>query len=277
MSNERYPQDLIVTVEDFRVSGWRDAIENAGEHGYSSYWQSFSKSAGNAIENGSIATGKVLWLLADACSMMLKPESVNEPFQPLMIMQQRRSAMPEDFSESDITFFENIFTEIDDCRLKARITDILWFVQKPRKVEYALNAIDSYMQFPLDDLSLLRNGKAAWERAIRLSLLLNKGAADRLQNICDAIFSKFQASEFSDQFHALWLSELLEKAYLDEDMSTNVATKLEDFAKKANAVQDWNCAREYYEGAVRWRKRINAASDVHRLNVEIAETWVLEA
>ena len=277
MSNERYPRDLVITLDDFRISGWREAIEDAGEHGYSSYWQALSKFAGKAMESGAIAKGKVLWLLADACSMMLKSESVNEPFHPLMILQQRRSAMPEDFSKADLTFFDNILPEIDDNRLEARIADILWFVKSPRKVEYALQAIDSYMQFPLDDFSLLRNGKEAWERAIRLSRLLNKGAADRLQRIRDAIFSKFQAAELGGKFHALWLSELLEKAYLDEDRSMNVATKLEEFAKKAIAEKDWNCAREYYEGASRWCKRISAASDVHRLHVEIAETWVSEA
>ena len=110
MSTERYPQDLIVTVDDFRNSGWREAVNNASEHGYSSYWDSFSKAARNAMEAGENAKGKVLWLIADACSMMLTPSSLNEPFQPFMEIEGRRSAIPEDFSESDLAFFENIFS-----------------------------------------------------------------------------------------------------------------------------------------------------------------------
>jgi len=279
MSNERYPQDLVITVDDFRNSGWRKSIENAGEHGYSSYWDSFSKAARNAMENGAVATGKVLWLLADTCSMMLKPESLNETetFQPLMVIQGKRTAIPEDFSESDLSFFESILPEAEDYRLKARIADILWFVKNPRKVEYALNAIDSYMQFPLGAEDLLKDGKEAWQRAIRLALILKRGAGDRIQKIRDSIFSRFQTADFSDIFYALWLSDLLEIAHLEEERSSDVAAKLGTFAQNAKDAQNGHCAREYFEGAIRWYKRIGNDSAVYRLYVEIAETWVSEA
>lgn len=277
MSTERYPQDLIVTVDDFRNSGWREAVNNASEHGYSSYWDSFSKAARNAMEAGENAKGKVLWLIADACSMMLTPSSLNEPFQPFMEIEGRRSAIPEDFSESDLAFFENIFSEVDEYRLKARIADILWLAKQPRKVEYALSAIDLYIQFPLDDEVLLKDGKEAWQRAIRLALILKNGAGNRLQNIRDSIFSKFQAADFSDKFHAIWLSDLLEISYLEEERAKDVAAKLDTFAQNAKDCQDWHCVREYCEEAIRWYKRIQNESDVYRLYAEIAETWVSEA
>lgn len=42
---ERFPADLVLTVDDFRTAGWHEAIETANEHCYLSYWQSLSKSA----------------------------------------------------------------------------------------------------------------------------------------------------------------------------------------------------------------------------------------
>ena len=134
-----------------------------------------------------------------------------------------------------------------------------------------------YIQFPLDDEVLLKDGKEAWQRAIRLALILKNGAGNRLQNIRDSIFSKFQAADFSDKFHAIWLSDLLEISYLEEERAKDVAAKLDTFAQNAKDCQDWHCVREYCEEAIRWYKRIQNESDVYRLYAEIAETWVSEA
>ena len=48
-------------------------------------WQALSTAARGAIEQGRNEHGKVLWLLADACSMMLSPSSPNEPFKPFAV------------------------------------------------------------------------------------------------------------------------------------------------------------------------------------------------
>lgn len=277
MSTESYPEDLVVTKDDFLSSGWRDALAATNKHRYYDYWSAFSKAARDAMDNGATSAGKVLWLLADACSMALRPESRNETFQPFMVMHGKRSAIPEDYTEAALVLFEEILPEIDDYRLKARLADMLWLVKKPRKIEYALSAIDSYRHFPLDIKSLLSDGKNAWHRAIRLTLTLRGGAGERMSQIRDILFAKFRESIFSDGAHALWLAELLEKAYLDEDKFSEVASKLVTFAKTAADAQDWNCAREYYEGAIGWHAGIGNKSEVNRLCACIAETWVSEA
>ena len=86
MSEERYPADLVVTEQDFRDSGWKDVLSKTSREGYSSMWQAFSAAARQAIDERRPSHGKVLWLLADACSMMLAPKSVNETFKPFMVM-----------------------------------------------------------------------------------------------------------------------------------------------------------------------------------------------
>lgn len=45
-------QELIVTVDDFQNSGWREAVNTASEHGHFSYWDSFSKVARKAMGLG---------------------------------------------------------------------------------------------------------------------------------------------------------------------------------------------------------------------------------
>src|SRR5436305_564876 len=129
---ERYPEDTTASIDDFRRSNWKAAIESAEREGYPSMWRALSEAASTALTSGDAPQAKVLWLLADACSMMLKPASVNEPFQPIMVMEGRRTALPEDFKEPDIDFLVEISEEVDDPWLRARLADISWLLKKPR-------------------------------------------------------------------------------------------------------------------------------------------------
>lgn len=129
---ERYPENTQVGPEDFRRSGWKEILTSTTRDGYSDMWQVFSSAARQAIEGKKTAEGKVLWLLADACSMMLNPASVNEPFKPIMVMDGKRSVLPEDFQEVDVKLFSQIAEEIDDVWLRARLADLVWLLQRPR-------------------------------------------------------------------------------------------------------------------------------------------------
>ncbi len=74
-SEERYPGDLVVTAEDFANSGWQEALQGAKRPGYPSMWHVLAAAAQQAIVDGKVAEGKVLWLLADASSMMLNQKA----------------------------------------------------------------------------------------------------------------------------------------------------------------------------------------------------------
>lgn len=126
MNNHYYPDNLSITIKDFTDSGWKKILSQAPRQGYQSMYQTFSAAARAAIEKGNNEQGKALWLLADACSMTLKPSSQNEPFMPFFIMNERRSAIPEDLSEADIEFFAEVVDAIDDIWLQARLADLLW-------------------------------------------------------------------------------------------------------------------------------------------------------
>lgn len=138
-------------------------------------WHSLSGAAQAAVENGKLREGKTLWLLADACSMMLEPSSPNEPFKPLVIGRGKRSTLPEDFQASDIELFSQFSEEVDDIRLQARLAELVWLLGKPRSRKYALLAIDAYRRIPLDAETWMRDGRECWRRAISLSKMLKAG------------------------------------------------------------------------------------------------------
>lgn len=181
--NKCYPLDLVVSVEDFMNCGWKEVLANTSRKGYLEMWQAFSVSARSAMEEGRKEDGKVLWLLGDACSMMLVPASGNEPFKPMAVLQGRRSAVPDDLTDSDISFFSEIIDLIDDARLKARLADLCWLKQKPKSIDYALKAIDAYSAIPLDKEAWAHDGRECWERAISLAMMLRSGAGDRIQKL----------------------------------------------------------------------------------------------
>lgn len=89
-----FPQDAQVGIEDFRRSEWKTAIDSPERDGYYGMSQALPKAAGQALDEGKTAEGKVLWLLSDACSMQLRPDSINEPFKPSILMHYGRSALP---------------------------------------------------------------------------------------------------------------------------------------------------------------------------------------
>ncbi|HET7832246.1 MAG TPA: DUF4209 domain-containing protein [Gallionella sp.] len=274
---QRCPEQTAVTIDDFRRSGWKAAIESSDRAGYSSMWQSLSTAAQIAIEKGQLSEGKCLWLLADACSMMLNPSSPNEPFKPFMVMDGKRSSLPEDFQEPDIVLFSEFSEEADDIWIQARLADLVWLLIKPRSPKHALLAIDAYRKIPLDPATWIRGGKECWARAISLTKMLRAGAGERMKEIEAAIITAFDTAKQSDESLALWLANLLATNRLGHDRRVFIAEKLERMARDFDLAGDLHQAREYFEAASKWFQQSGNEAKVAEMTACVAEDWVKEA
>ena len=275
MSNERYQQDLAISLQDFLESGWEEAISQAFSTGYERMWQELHYAACIATDQGRMECGKVLHLLAEACSMMLSPSSNTEPFKPSFYFPDRRSAISDDFFDSDIAFFAEIVDAIDNHWLKARLSDLIWLRQ--RKPAFALEAIDAYRNLPLDEDTLGHGGQDCWSRAIGLAKNLRNQAGDRLQQMETSIIEAFSATKRDDVFLGLRLAELLKSNGLGKTYRLDVATKLESLAKEFDGVGDFFKAREYFQAASEWYKSIPDQGKAAEMTVGAAESWVKEA
>lgn len=276
---ERYPEDIAISADDFNRGELEDAIKKTKRDDYSSLWHVLSDAASKAIDEERVPEGKVLWLLADACSMMLKPNSINEPFEPLMAMADgRRSALPEDFSLDDIELFAGIVDEITDARLHARLSDILWLLKKPRDRAFALAAINSYCKIPLDHDSWLHDGRDCWERAIQLCKMLKKGAGDKLHEIEDMLVSALLGASVHDGMFVSQLAKMLDKYGLGNDKNTGIADKLETLANECKTGdRSWHQCREYFELASQCFSKSDSPEKAAEMMVQVAECWVEEA
>lgn len=276
MNIERFPNDLILTIDDIQHIDLSciEVIDN-----FHNFHSIFSKEARQAMEDGNHAKGKIFWLLADACSMALQPDNIHEPLVASIVLLGNRSAILDDFRESDISFFESILPYATDYRLKARLADILWLKQLPRNVSFALEAIDAYSSYPLSFEEMVES-KVIWHRAITLSLQLRKVAEDRLESLQTLLYSKFLEIEFdsSQKIFLHWLSELLMAAKTDREKGLLIALKLRKFAEFAKEQRDWHFARIYLNSAVEWYQYVrDHQSDIYQLHYEIGETFRNEA
>ena len=240
-------------------------------------WQAFSSAARKASEDNRPSHGKALWLLADACSMMLSPKSLNEPFKPYMVMEGRRSVIPDDLSESDIAFYAEVVDAIDDAWLKARVADLVWLKQRPRNVKFALAAIDAYRLIPLDRETWVRGGRECWERSISLARMLKSGAGTRLAQMETTILDTFNAATKESGFLALWLADLLEAHGLGRTHSTAIAQRLSELAVEFEGDGDLHRSREFFDAASRWFNRAGDEARSAEMTVAVAEGWVKEA
>ncbi len=240
-------------------------------------WHLLSDSARFAIEEGRNSEGKVLWLLANACSMMLNPDSVNEPFKPFMVINGKRTSLPEDFAQSDVDLFSLIAEEVDDAWLQARLADLVWLLKSPRSPKHALLAIDAYSRIPLDSETWLRGGKECWERSISLAQMLRAGAGERMKEIETAILAAFNIAQSEDEFFALWLTDLLEANHLAHGKGIEIAKKLETLARIFDVKDDLPRAREFFAASARWFRKAEDTAKATEMTVFVAEGWIKEA
>ncbi len=273
----RYPIELQISINDFVNCGWKDALEKTTRNGYSAMWQALSNAARIATETGRAEQGKVLWLLADACSMMLAPLSQNEPFKPFAVLRDKRSVIADDFHESDITFLKEIVDAADDNLLKARLADLIWLKGKPRDVAFAIKAIDAYRSIPLDAETWISDGKECWQRALALAQMLGNGAGVRLQEMEVSILNAFDDTAAVNGFFALWLADLLKANRLGRASLALVANKLELLAIGFNSDLELNKARSYFSAAANWFKLASDEDKSVAMTVQVAECWVKEA
>ncbi len=277
-----YQEDLILTSEDFAGCGWKEVLASSDREDYIFISQAFSKAAKQAISENRQVHSKVLSLLAAACSMKFSPKSFNEPFKPFTVLDGQRSIIPDVFSENDIAFFAEIIDEIDDpCQkahlLKARLADLVWILQSPRDVEFALAAIDSYRSIPLDTETWVRDGDKCWQRAISLARMLGSGAGERLAEIEASIIKAFKSVKREDGFLGFWLAELLKSNDLGRDHSSKIATRLESLAREFEGEDEFLKARKYFYASADWFKVSKDDEKATAMMVEVAENWVKEA
>ena len=274
MSDNHNQENLILTLEDFAECGWERVLADVDCKGYYSLYSAFSDAARRALDEGRETHSEVLKLLAAACSLVLLPDSSNEPFKPLFVLSNQRSLIPDDLTKADISFFAQLVDTIDDPLLKARIADLVWFLQKPRDVKFALASIDSYVLIPFDSNVTNHEVLNYWKRAICLARMLGTGAGDRIIKMERFIMETLLSATKSNTFLCLELAGLLRSNNLGKDHTLEIARKLETIGIELDGDGEFDRSRGYYSEAVEWFNINGDKAKAISITVTIAENLV---
>ncbi len=228
------------------------------------------------FRNGNLKASKVFYLLRNACSMALKPGSLNEPYEAGCIWSNGRSAILEDFTEQDLEFFESILDEITDCRLKSRIADILWILKSPKNIKFLEITVSEYSKISLEPKSLNQFKIDAFERAIRLSRL-SKITKNEYAKISNKILKCFNKAEPTDQYYCLRMSYLLDIVELNKKLQPSVAEKLENFADTFAKEEEFIAAIRYYQESQKWYKKLKNSRKIAEIALKIANILIEKA
>jgi hypothetical protein len=277
MVNERYPADTMIDVSDFDDADCRRILNESSGDWCTSFHGILSGAARKALDEGNPKQAKIYWLFSDACSMVLSPDRKNEPFKPFAVFPPRRSAIIDDFTEDEISFFSQVIPEVTDVRLKARLADLVWFRAPKKNFSNALVAIDLYRQVPLDPETWVRGGSQYWNRAVSLAAMLRSGAGNRLQEMERDIQQAFNSSKESDGYFALWLAEFMACYGFGKSNVENIAEKLESFARYFENNGELHRSRDYFDTSSQWYEFTGNKAKSFGMIICRAEAFVKEA
>lgn len=92
----------------------------------------------------SVSAARVFAMLSAALEMHFKPNNKSEPFGAMVIMENLRSAIPEDFRGTPVSVLAYAAENAINPVLKARLSDLCWLLERKRH-QLGRAAIASYV------------------------------------------------------------------------------------------------------------------------------------
>ena len=191
-SNFRPPDSVQPTLNDFQDCGWEAG--KSATAGYFDWWNFLASKATEANQAGALSKARMLWLLADACSLRLTPANTNEPLRATEVDEFRQPRGVASF-EPYAQLLSEIYPLTDEPLLKARLADVAWLARRPKRVVAdALQAIAAYRCVPLhEEHWFTHDGENCWRRGITLAAQLRGQGEAHWTEMGEALRSKVES------------------------------------------------------------------------------------
>lgn len=186
-----------------------------------------------------------LTLLAKICSPILNLESRNDPFQPLMTLENKRSFLPIDLTEEENLYLSSIVNEDIPPILKARIADILWTYSIPKNKKYSEIAIESYISMDVCNDFFQHDIYVFWERAVVLAKQTKNSSL--IEKIKSKLLHEIDRPSTNWDFHLLKIIEIFVKTDLAKELNQDFAKKLLEKQKKFDHKEQFHIIEQYLE------------------------------
>jgi hypothetical protein len=214
-------------------------------------------------------------LLHDIFSFLFKADRVAEPFGPIMVMNGKRSMVPDDLTKSQLDALDAKLNAVDDPEFQSRIGDVLWLRRRDAKA--ARTAVMAYVAsgVRLEDPEHWIASMERYERALRLArqvepkgelpimVLAHLEARALRYNGGDPLYFTHKALELLSEFRFGDFSKLVE-----------IAGRI---AVKSRANGDFRRARIHFDVQAKLLRLANDGEAAEAARVASAETFVEEA
>jgi len=262
-------------AQALRECRWREADRETSYHALSKRLRALSETA--HLE-GNDAEAAALKLLAALCDMRLDSVSGDGPFHPAIVMNGRRTLLPEDLSEVEVAGVAALSKEADvPPLLRARLADVAWLTARPREPEHARAAIDAYRASPLTSAHWFDGGREELFRAIQLCRELGRDCLERLAAI-EVVLLEFVLRGPTDSAGVLKATaNMLARSGMGRDQRLEIASRLQRMAGEVEQPGDWHSPRELHLEAANWFALAGKEEDAARERSRAADMWIREA
>lgn len=264
-----------VSKNDFIGSGWEKVIAECSERECRAYCLCFCKKAEEAKQSGDFKVQQIFILLGAITSLHLNLDSKTEPFKPMMVMHDCRTATIDDFNKTHLDFLNEIVREVTDAELQARIADILWL--RKRCYRIAQLAITAYLESAkhLQDPQHWPATVERIERALQLAdnLGQNNSLFTSVINHIEDVLATYDSGD--PLFLSAKLMTLLQNRKLGK--FTENAIRANKAALCAESEKEWRRARTYWGIKAKWYQLDKDEQQARDAKLLEAETYVKEA
>lgn len=282
-ANQHDDVSIKVTASDVDVCGWKDIVSQLNKPGYLALKHAFQEAAHRAQYPSH---EQALRLLSDACALTLNPESKSAPFRSTTLRNGFDTITPASFSYEEQVFIAQVAEATDHPWLKARLTDLLWVIVSGRTTvggrrrhEWALLAIESYLQIPISKEAWCHGASTCWQRIVTLSAGPGRGKPGLEEVIIEQLLQAFHGSDKSIWNIARDVAEQLERLDLPEAAPLEIATKLNELANAFDGPQqvDATVAGVLFWQTAKWFNIAKNPGRAAEIKLNRAECYVREA
>ena len=138
---------LRATVDDIAGLDFEVPIANCDSadcHELSTAYREAANAHEKQNDEASAAAARVFAMLSAVTDFHFKPNDRNAPFGPMMVMGNRRSAIPEDFRGLPLQVLAHAAENAANPVLKARLCDVCWLLER-RRHQLGRAAVASYV------------------------------------------------------------------------------------------------------------------------------------
>jgi len=212
---------------------------------------------------------KYLEVIGKAFSYYLKPEDTRNPFVSSFM---DKSITPDNFTNQEISFLEEVAVYFSNNISQARVNDILWL--KLRKPVFAERAIQHYVDSAMEIFTLESwiESRDFIQRALGLASIFRRKNPALCENVANVLLKwvmEYRESE-TGFFIARAIDLLLQFGYGNPKELYDIAKAL---AKKGEAFQDYFKVQGYWESAIKCAQESGDLEDLYLAQKGLADSF----